>query len=188
LQSTLILSSRPSYAGPASSRAAAATARAAGMCWRADNTRAKRAQEGGWQPPEAFKAARQLVSAAGSWRPSACITIGIQRWDGVKATFFFGQMAARPRSLQPGTLLKAGRCQTICLDGPKATRPWPRKPGSLSKASAWVGRCQQDQAKRALSFCLHCQCGITFMCYASPKRAAHKRSRGCASWASGGSE
>ena len=95
LCTTLILSSRPSYAGPASSRAAAATARAAGMCWRADNTRAKRAQEGEWQPPEAFRAARQFVSAAGSWRPSACMTIGTHRWDGVKQIFVVGQMVKK---------------------------------------------------------------------------------------------
>lgn len=42
---TLILSSKPSYAGPASSTAAAATAKAAGMCWRAESSRASRAQE-----------------------------------------------------------------------------------------------------------------------------------------------
>ena len=92
---TLILSSKPSYAGPASSRAAAATARAAGMCWRADNTRAKRAQEGGWQPPEAFRAARQFVSAAASWRPSACMTIGTHRSHGVKQIFVVGQMVKK---------------------------------------------------------------------------------------------
>ena len=65
------------------------------MCWRADNTRAKRAQEGGWQPPEAFRAARQFVSAAASWRPSACTTIGTYRLHGVKQIFVVGQMVKK---------------------------------------------------------------------------------------------
>ncbi len=117
---TLILSSRPSYAGPASSRAADATARAAGMCWRADNTRAKRAQEGGWQPPEAFKAARQFVSAAGSWRPSACMTTGshlTHRWDGVKQIFVVGQMVKE--SFVVGQMVKE-----FFVVGQMITRPW----------------------------------------------------------------
>lgn len=47
------------------------------MCWRADNTSAKRAQEGEWHPPEAFSAALQFVSAAGSCRASACSHIAL---------------------------------------------------------------------------------------------------------------
>ena len=41
-------------------------------CWRADSSRASKAQEGAWDPPEAFRAAWQLVSAAGNCLAPAC--------------------------------------------------------------------------------------------------------------------